>query len=392
MVQNVPYFRDKGDSNSSAGWKNSIRHNLSLHSRFMRIQNEGAGKSSWWVINPDAKPGRNPRRRAATMESATKTVLDKKRRGARKLLDKKRRGARKRVELSNTTMSSLRSTTSSAIGSTNSIITTHDIYNDQDDALNSNFDTFRGRTQSNLSTIGNTTRISPTLEQFDDFDFPPPTWSLSNQERSSNPEVNEIMGKTDQMRIDNGNDYRNGLSQMNGGMVKMEVKNEPIMYSDMNNMMIRPQQQQTNILQPPNTMRNFGNLQQIPTQTQQNHSIQQQQQPLRMNNIHSNNGGGGGYYQTMNQQPPMYSNGGMMMSQQQQQTQQWQNNHMIDPFASFPQQQRQTSLFESQQSNGPLPLDLENLTLPDQGMLDLDLDAVIRHEMAHDQSMTFDGL
>uniref|UniRef100_A0A915DW52 Forkhead box protein O n=1 Tax=Ditylenchus dipsaci TaxID=166011 RepID=A0A915DW52_9BILA len=86
MVQNVPYFRDKGDSNSSAGWKNSIRHNLSLHSRFMRIQNEGAGKSSWWVINPDAKPGRNPRRRAATMETATKGIIDKKRRGARNVL------------------------------------------------------------------------------------------------------------------------------------------------------------------------------------------------------------------------------------------------------------------------------------------------------------------
>lgn len=43
----------------------------------MRIQNEGAGKSSWWVINPDAKPGRNPRRqRAATMESATKVIID----------------------------------------------------------------------------------------------------------------------------------------------------------------------------------------------------------------------------------------------------------------------------------------------------------------------------
>lgn len=26
MVQNVPYFKDKGDSNSSAGWKVSNRH------------------------------------------------------------------------------------------------------------------------------------------------------------------------------------------------------------------------------------------------------------------------------------------------------------------------------------------------------------------------------
>ncbi|XP_018318458.1 forkhead box protein O isoform X2 [Agrilus planipennis] len=70
MVQNVPYFKDKGDSNSSAGWKNSIRHNLSLHNRFMRVQNEGTGKSSWWIINPDAKPGKSVRRRAASMETS----------------------------------------------------------------------------------------------------------------------------------------------------------------------------------------------------------------------------------------------------------------------------------------------------------------------------------
>lgn len=69
MVQNVPYFKDKGDSNSSAGWKNSIRHNLSLHSRFMRVQNEGTGKSSWWLINPEAKPGKAARRRATSMET-----------------------------------------------------------------------------------------------------------------------------------------------------------------------------------------------------------------------------------------------------------------------------------------------------------------------------------
>lgn len=50
-------------------FQNSIRHNLSLHSRFMRIQNEGTGKSSWWVINPDAKPGKTPRRRVNSMET-----------------------------------------------------------------------------------------------------------------------------------------------------------------------------------------------------------------------------------------------------------------------------------------------------------------------------------
>uniref|UniRef100_A0A8C6LF29 Forkhead box O1 b n=1 Tax=Nothobranchius furzeri TaxID=105023 RepID=A0A8C6LF29_NOTFU len=73
MVKSVPYFKDKGDSNSSAGWKNSIRHNLSLHSRFVRIQNEGTGKSSWWMLNPEGgKNGKSPRRRAVSMDNNNK--------------------------------------------------------------------------------------------------------------------------------------------------------------------------------------------------------------------------------------------------------------------------------------------------------------------------------
>lgn len=50
----------------------------------MRIQNEGTGKSSWWVINPDAKPGKAPRRRAGSMET--------------KSLEKKRGRIKKRIE------------------------------------------------------------------------------------------------------------------------------------------------------------------------------------------------------------------------------------------------------------------------------------------------------
>ena len=34
-------------------FQNSIRHNLSLHSKFVRVQNEGTGKSSWWMLNHD---------------------------------------------------------------------------------------------------------------------------------------------------------------------------------------------------------------------------------------------------------------------------------------------------------------------------------------------------
>lgn len=75
MVQTVPYFRDKGDSNSSAGWKNSIRHNLSLHNKFLRVHNESTGKSSWWMLNPEGgKTGKAPRRRAASMDNSSKLL------------------------------------------------------------------------------------------------------------------------------------------------------------------------------------------------------------------------------------------------------------------------------------------------------------------------------
>ncbi|KAH8421189.1 hypothetical protein KR009_003445, partial [Drosophila setifemur] len=63
---------------------NSIRHNLSLHNRFMRVQNEGTGKSSWWMLNPEAKPGKSVRRRAASMETSR--------------YEKRRGRAKKRVE------------------------------------------------------------------------------------------------------------------------------------------------------------------------------------------------------------------------------------------------------------------------------------------------------
>ncbi|XP_033635399.1 forkhead box protein O3-like [Asterias rubens] len=87
MVKNVPFFKDKGDSNSSAGWKNSIRHNLSLHSRFVRVQNEGTGKSSWWMINPDAKPGKSSRRRASSMDTSNPKWEKKRGRAKKKVLE-----------------------------------------------------------------------------------------------------------------------------------------------------------------------------------------------------------------------------------------------------------------------------------------------------------------
>ncbi|KAF7649715.1 hypothetical protein LDENG_00137310 [Lucifuga dentata] len=64
---------------------NSIRHNLSLHSRFIRVQNEGTGKSSWWMINPEGgKGGKAPRRRAVSMDNSNKYTKSARGRAAKK--------------------------------------------------------------------------------------------------------------------------------------------------------------------------------------------------------------------------------------------------------------------------------------------------------------------
>ncbi|KAM4567044.1 forkhead box protein O1-A [Odontesthes bonariensis] len=146
MVKSVPYFKDKGDSNSSAGWKNSIRHNLSLHSRFVRVQNEGTGKSSWWMLNPEGgKSGKSPRRRAASMDNNSKFA---KSRG---------RAAKKKLSLQAGPDGGADSPGSYSKwpGSPNS----HS--NDDYDAWNS----FRPRANSNASTVSG--RLSPFMPEDD---------------------------------------------------------------------------------------------------------------------------------------------------------------------------------------------------------------------------------
>nr|KAG5703977.1 hypothetical protein BaRGS_020574 [Batillaria attramentaria] len=93
----------------------------------MRIQNEGTGKSSWWVINPDAKPGKAPRRRAGSMET--------------KNYEKKRGRVKKKVEVLRAAMEN----GGSPLGS-----------EDYLDPLG--FGDFRPRTSSNASSCG---RLSP---------------------------------------------------------------------------------------------------------------------------------------------------------------------------------------------------------------------------------------
>ncbi|XP_020390243.1 forkhead box protein O1-like [Rhincodon typus] len=151
MVKSVPYFKDKGDSNSSAGWKNSIRHNLSLHSKFIRVHNEATGKSSWWILNPEGgKSGKSPRRRAASMDNNSKLVKSK------------GRAARKKATLQATQEGcgdSPGSQVSKWPGSPSSR------NNDDSEAWTS----FRPRTSSNASTLS-TGRLSPIMPEQEDLE------------------------------------------------------------------------------------------------------------------------------------------------------------------------------------------------------------------------------
>ncbi|XP_054852873.1 forkhead box protein O1 [Eublepharis macularius] len=169
MVKNVPYFKDKGDSNSSAGWKNSIRHNLSLHSKFIRVQNEGTGKSSWWMLNPEGgKSGKSPRRRAASMDNSSKFA---KSRG---------RAAKKKAALQ-TGQDGNGDSPGTQFSKWPASPSSH-----SNDDFDNNWSTFRPRTSSNASTISG--RLSPILPEQDDLGegdvhsmvYPPSTTKMAS--------------------------------------------------------------------------------------------------------------------------------------------------------------------------------------------------------------------
>ncbi|XP_018428113.1 PREDICTED: forkhead box protein O4 [Nanorana parkeri] len=146
MVKTIPYFKDKGDSNSSAGWKNSIRHNLSLHSKFIKVHNEATGKSSWWMLNPEGgKSGKSPRRRAASMDNSSKLA-----KARNKVSKKKAQGASGEPPAGSPSSQS-----SKWPGSPSHSIDDPDVWT-----------SFRSRTGSNASNLS--LRLSPILTEQDD--------------------------------------------------------------------------------------------------------------------------------------------------------------------------------------------------------------------------------
>lgn len=136
--------------------QNSIRHNLSLHNRFMRVQNEGTGKSSWWMINPDAKPGKAARRRATSMETSK--------------YEKKRGRVKKKVEaLRNGTLTLGENTSPSS-----SVSEGLDVF--PDSPLHHSFQLspdFRPRTTSNASSCGRLSPIPAVESDMHDSQVPP---------------------------------------------------------------------------------------------------------------------------------------------------------------------------------------------------------------------------
>ena len=142
----------------------------------MRVQNEGTGKSSWWVLNPEAKPGKSQRRRATTMDS--------------KDYAKKRGRVKRKVE-------QLRLEGSLPYGGSQDL---SDPYAGE----------YRTRASSNASSIGHG-RLSPISSQFSEFEeglnelSPPLGWQQNAthaQPQLHDPNFHEISDNFASMLVD----------------------------------------------------------------------------------------------------------------------------------------------------------------------------------------------
>nr|CTP81886.1 BMA-DAF-16, isoform c [Brugia malayi] len=324
----------------------------------MRIQNEGAGKSSWWVINPDAKPGRNPRRqRSATLETTTKVAMDKKRRGARKKVMEMRAGAGG---------GTLHSAGSSIVGSQTSVLS-RELYTGEEDS--SNFEPFRSRTQSNLSLSGSSSRVSPSMienyENFDSFDFPPFVEAASAM-------PHDILDRTNEMNLNQSdspafhrpmaNPMLNGTSAPTSSNLIAHIKTEP------------SSSRTENSVQPPPSYHELDVVR----------GVQNIQNPLLRTHLIQN--------RIPNQQGVPY-NGSYSSGSGSVASSNWMHSNVV-PVSVHPS----ISCAAQQSFSGntaALPMDLENLALPDQPLMEVEnMEAVIRHELSQSagSQLSFDNI
>uniref|UniRef100_A0A182NCD4 Fork-head domain-containing protein n=1 Tax=Anopheles dirus TaxID=7168 RepID=A0A182NCD4_9DIPT len=171
---------------------NSIRHNLSLHNRFMRVQNEGTGKSSWWMLNPDAKPGKSVRRRAASME----TSKYEKRRGRAK---KRVEAIRQQAALGLATNIPLNDATPSPSSSVSEGL---DLF-PESPLHSANFQLspdFRQRASSNASSCGRLSPIQSIVGVENVWTYPPDGTELAdNPDQTQGDELELDIGALDQL-------------------------------------------------------------------------------------------------------------------------------------------------------------------------------------------------
>lgn len=271
-----------------------------------------------------------------------------------------------------------------------------------------NFETFRPRTQSTLSIPGNfegaTSRVSPTLEPpgFEDFDFPPWMDAVAGVGGTEHP-VNDILDRTDQMRLDcvgsgpaesipfapppiGSRPLLNGIKLEQSqpapplqGTLDTAIKQEPMgvqpppSYQELNSVRSTSSQLQNALLRGPVSISQQGKL---PSgmNTYFNRNVSVFNQPTSI-----------GQQSSTSSPPPRQNFVGMGSTMSQSQ---WDSSQ--PDFISNGTTPTTTN------GNGiGLPQDLENLAMPTDGqsiMLDLDMEAVLRHELSQtrDNQLHFD--
>uniref|UniRef100_A0A915N5P0 Uncharacterized protein n=2 Tax=Meloidogyne incognita group TaxID=654580 RepID=A0A915N5P0_MELJA len=374
-----------------------------------------------------SKPGRNPRRRANTMENSSKTAMDRKRRGT----------ARKRVEHLNKDIKH-EDCYSMEAASLQDLSYPNDICHEEMPCGTNtemvgggvcvvgevSFPFLRPRANSTLSVSGGNTRFSPNLETsgavcIEDIDFPP--WMEQQQmegqqQQILNPQVSELLDRTGQMRLDGRRPPMRPTFQRNGNGALIRVNNKrhssliPLATSPQNNPLVVPKNEidveqkiikQEAIAPPPS----YQELSAVrgPQQMQNpllirmgEHQQQQMMTPMKMNSIPSSTS-------VPSQSFPVSiftsTNGQQQMfSPDNNNFQQWNRQ----PPNTFPQHINPMTtnngqiMFpgggimgggENNNNNGgtSLPFDLESVNampVDQQAFADLDVDAVLRHELA----------